>query len=490
MSDTNNLIIFLSDNHQRDYLGSAGHPIIKTPTLDRLSKRGTHFSHAYCASPLCCPSRAALSTGRYPHQTGYWDNALAYDGEVPTWHHRVRDAGHEVMAIGKLHFRSPEDDNGFSDEIDVMHILGGKGALITLMRATEEGMPRRKSHKAIYADSVEGEAEYQIYDRRITEHAIQWLQNRSDQDKPWVLLVSYPSPHPPFKVPQRFWDMYPLADVPLPIQWRPEHRPEHPAVEYLAWMNHLQEGFSEDFVRRVVAGYCGLITHVDEQIGLVMAEVERLGFMDNTRIIYTSDHGEAAGNHGILGKSNHYEHGLGVPLIMAGPDIPADTVIDNPVSHVDLFPTILEAMAVEPTDADRDLPGRSLWQDINTANDKIPERTVFTEFHAMGSKNSSFALRLGDYKLIYHVGMPRQLFNLADDPREEVDLLLNGKTHAKADELEALLREVVDPEAIDVKSKVDQVAHMEKFGGVEAIRKTGIFSRSPIPGAEVELEKV
>ena len=175
---------------------------------------------------------------------------------------------------------------------------------------------------------------------------------------------------------------------------------------------------------------------------------------------------------------------------MAGPDIPAGTVIDKPVSHVDLFPTILEAMAVELTDADRDLPGRSLWQEINTENDKIPERAVFTEFHAMGSKNSSFALRLGDYKLIYHVGMPRQLFNLADDPREEVDLLLDGMTHAKANELEALLREVVDPDAMDTQSKADQAAHMEKCGGVDAIRKAGLFSRSPIPGAEVELEKV
>jgi len=482
-----NLIIFLSDNHNRSFLGAAGHPMVKTPAMDGLARRGVRFSNAYCTSPLCCPSRAAIATGRYPHQTGYWDNALAYDGRVPTWHHAVRDAGVDVTAIGKLHFRSSEDDNGFTDEIDVMHIVEAKGALISLLRATQDGVPRRRSHKAIYDDSVPGEAEYQIYDRRITAQAIEWLRDRAGQEKPWVLLVSYPSPHPPFKVPQRFWDMYPLEDVSLPVQWRPEDRPEHPAVAYLAWMNHLQDGFSEDFVRRVIAGYCGLITHTDEQIGEVIAELHRLSLTDDTRILYTSDHGEAAGHHGILGKANHYEHSLGVPLILAGPDVPAGQVVDQPVSHVDLFPTILDAMDVTSPDMMPDWPGRSLWPIMAG---ETASRPIFAEYHAMGSRNSGFAVRDGDFKLIYHVDMPNQLFDLKADPAEQYDLLANGTTLPEAGRLERILREFVDPEGIDARSKRDQAAHMEKFGGIEEIRKTGIFSRSPIPGSAVEIEPV
>lgn len=229
MTEAANLVVFLSDNHNREFLGSAGHSMVKTPALDSIADRGVRFENAYCTSPLCCPSRAAIATGRYPHQTGYWDNALAYDGSVPTWHHRVRDAGYEMTAIGKLHFRSMEDDNGLSEEIDTMHIVEAKGALISLLRATQDGVPRRKAHRAIYEDSVPGEAEYQVYDRRITDQAVDWLRQRKTADKPWVLLVSYPSPHPPFKVPQRFWDMYPLEDVPMPVQWRPDDRPNHPA---------------------------------------------------------------------------------------------------------------------------------------------------------------------------------------------------------------------------------------------------------------------
>jgi choline-sulfatase len=485
MPDATNLIVFLSDNHNREFLGAAGHPMVKTPALDSIANRGVRFTNAYCTSPLCCPSRAALATGRYPHQTGYWDNAMIYDGRFPTWHHRVRDSGHKVTAIGKLHFRSSDDDNGFTDEIDVMHVIEAKGALISLLRATQDGVPRRAAHKAIYEDSVEGEADYQIYDRRITKHAIDWLQTHADSDTPWVLLVSYPSPHPPFRVPKRFWDMYPLAEVPMPVQWRKDERPKHPANAYLAWMNSIEDEFDEDFVRRVVAGYCGLITHTDEQIGEVLQTVDALGLTDSTRMIYTSDHGEAACHHGILGKANHYEHALGVPLLMAGPDIPEGRIIEQPTSHVDLFPTITEAMGLEQIDDD--LLGQSLWPAIG--GDEAP-RTIFAEYHAMGSRNSGFALRDGDFKLIYHVDMPNQLFDLSTDPREENDLLADGKTHAAAGSLERQLRTIVDPEAVDARSKAEQAQHMEKFGGIDEVKKAGIFSRSPIPGKAVELEQV
>ena len=482
-----NLIVFLSDNHNRDFLGADGHPMVKTPALDSIAARGVRFANAYCVSPLCCPSRAALATGRYPHQTGYWDNALAYDGRVPTWHHRVRDAGNTVTGIGKLHYRSEDDDNGFDEEIATMHIVEAKGALISLLRATQDGVPCRQSHKAIYADSAPGESDYQIYDRQITALAIEWLRVHGNQEKPWVLLVSYPSPHPPFKVPQRFWDMYPLEDVPLPVQWRSDEQPRHPAVQYLAWMNSLQDGFSEDFIRRVIAGYCGLITHTDEQIGFVLEAAEALGLLANTRFLYTSDHGEAAGHHGILGKANHYEHALGVPLLMAGPDVPEGRVVEQCVSHVDLFPTILAAVGTDLSENDKDLPGRSLWPAIYGDEG---QRTVFAEYHAMGSRNSGFAVRTGDYKLIYHVGMPNQLFDLAADPREENDLLVDGNDLPRAAELERQLRQLINPEEVDARSKADQWSHMEKFGGVDEVRKAGVFSVSPVPGKAPKLEHI
>jgi choline-sulfatase len=375
-----NLIFFLTDNHAGGLMGAAGHPMIQTPNLDAIAKSGVQFENAYCVSPLCCPSRAALATGRYPHQTEYWDNAIVYDGQVPSWHHRIREQGHAVTAIGKLHFRSPNDDNGFTDEIDVMHIVEEKGAIITSLRATEDGVPNRRSHRVLYENSGLGEADYQTYDRRITQQAIEWLNtNGRSSEKPWVLLVSYPSPHPPFRVPQRFLDLYPLDKVSLPVQWRVADRPKHPAVEYLAWMNSFEDELDDNLVRRIIAGYYALITHTDEQIGMVMQAAQDLGLTENTRFMYTSDHGEAAGQHGIYGKANHYEHSIGVPMMICGPDIPEGGVVQQMVSHVDLFPTIVESVGAEFVEDDKDLPGVSLWPAIQGDEE---QRTTFTEFHA------------------------------------------------------------------------------------------------------------
>ena len=204
MAEPKNLLILLSDNHNRAVAGCYGHPQATTPTLDRLAATGTRWTSAYSASPLCCPARAALATGRFSHQTGYWDNAIVYDGRVPSWMRRVRDQGHEVVSIGKLHFRSTEDDNGFSEELLPMHILGGKGGTHMLLRGYDDEHVNRGQWELYMERSGIGTAPYQGFDRQITLTAVDWLRrHRAKTRKPWVLFVSYPSPHPPFSVPER-----------------------------------------------------------------------------------------------------------------------------------------------------------------------------------------------------------------------------------------------------------------------------------------------
>ena len=486
MPTPTNMIFFLSDNHTRDLLGAAGHPAVQTPTLDKIAARGVRFTNAYATSPLCCPSRASLACGRYPHQTGYWDNALAYDGKHPTWHGRVRDQGHTVTAVGKLHFESSENDNGFSEEIVPMHIIEGKGALFGLLRATEEGVPERKGPRGMYQKSGVGEADYQRYDETVTTNAIAWLREHAGKlDKPWILLVSYASPHPPFAIPKRLFDLYPPEDMPLPVQFAGDDRPDHPALTHLRRVDNFTEPFDEAMVRRVVAGYCGLVTHLDEHIGRVMQEAESLGLLDNTRILYTSDHGEAAGNHGLYGKSVMYEHSIGVPLLAAGPEIPSGRVVDQLAMHVDLFQTIVEVMGCDLAPEDADLPGRSLWPAIN-GNEQ--DRVVFAEFHAQSSKAGSYMLRKGKDKLIYHVGMPSQLFDLAADPQETNDLMLAGDGGDLAATLEAELRGIVDPEAADARAKADQLVHADRHGGVDAVRARGSITYTPVPGDPLDME--
>jgi choline-sulfatase len=484
MTQPANLILFQSDNHNGLVTGCYGHPLVKTPVIDRLAARGTRFESAYCTSPLCCPSRSSLATGRYPHQTGYWDNALTYDGRVPSWHHRLREQGHTVTAIGKLHYRSSTDDNGFTEEIVPMHLHEGKGAIKNLLRGYDQEPPKDDaSFWKLYVErSGTGSTHYQDYDRTITAKAIDWLRRRARASgRPWVLYVSYISAHPPFTVPQRLWDLYPERDMPLPPAFRPGERPEHPATEYLRRMDGMRVMSDEAALRRIAAGYFALITHLDQQIGEVLAVAEELGLLGSTRVAYTSDHGELFGAQGLFGKKNLYEGAIRVPLIVAGPGVPAGRVVRQFASHVDLFPTIVAAAGARLADADRGLPGADLWPAIEG---REAARVAFAEYHAQGSKAGAFMVREGALKLIYHVGMPAQLFDLALDPNETRDLATERPEAVRA--LEARLRAICDPEAVDARAKADQRAAADAWGGAAKLLGETQILFTPPPGVSKE----
>lgn len=486
MTKPANLLFFLSDNHARSVMGCAGHPVVKTPTLDALAEAGTRFTGAYTASPICCPARAAIATGRYPHQTGYWDNAIVYDGRVPSWGHRLREAGYATASVGKLHFRASEDDNGFAEEIVPMHILNAKGGVSMLLRWSDEEPVNRGQWELYLEQSGVGETHYQHYDEEISARAIGWLAAQAKAERPWALFVSYVSPHPPFTVPQRLWELYADAELPLPPSFRPNERPEHPAIAHLRAKMGFQAMTDEGALRRIARAYCALVTHLDEQIGKVMDAARGLGLLDTTRVLYTSDHGEAAGAHGLFGKYTLYEPSAGVPLLMAGPDVPRAQVIDEPVSQVDLFPTLVEGAGATPNPADYDIAGESLWPVLGGA---ARARPVFAEYHAAGSRAGMFMLREGTQKLIYHVGAAPQLFDLEADPDERRDLARTPAGIARATELIQTLRGICDPVAVDRRAKADQRAKAEYWGGNAAILAEGLLVYTPPPGAKPEIAK-
>jgi choline-sulfatase len=150
-----NLLFIMSDEHSRRVLGCYGHPMIRTPNLDRLASRGVRFTDAYCNSPICVPSRASFQTGRHVHDIRFWDNAIAYDGSVPSWAHRLKAAGHRVESIGKLHFRSADDDNGFTKEHMPLHVVEGVGDPIGMLR---DPPPPRKAALRLAADAGCGDS--------------------------------------------------------------------------------------------------------------------------------------------------------------------------------------------------------------------------------------------------------------------------------------------------------------------------------------------
>lgn len=476
-----NLVVFVGESHARSLVGAYGHPQIHTPSLDSLAKRGTVFGESYCTSPICVPSRASIATGLYPHQHKYWENSIALDGKTPTWMKELRAQGYHVAGVGKLHFRNGKDDNGFSEEIVPMHIAEGQGELLGLLRS-EGKEPVRKGLWDLYTKRCGpgDETSYQAYDKLITQQTIAWIREHANDEKPWALCIHYVSAHAPYTVPRDLLELYPLDKIRLPPTFEKANRPHHAAIEHLRTILAHDAEVDENLVKLLTASYYAAITYLDREVGQVVDLLDASELTGKTRVIYTADHGYSSGNHFILGLFNLYEHSVGVPLLMAGPDVPERARVDQLVSHVDLHPTILESFGVA---ARPGLPGASLWSPMQGHED--PDRPAFAEYHALGSRSASYMYRQRQYKLIHHVGMAPQLFDVASDPGEERDLASDRHHQDTLARLEAGLRAMVSPEAADSEAKAAQRSRIEELGGAQAVldRRSG-FIYSPPPGKD------
>jgi len=203
--DGKNLLIIISDEHRKDTMGCVGHHLVKTPNLDSLAARGTVFENAYTPSPMCVPTRASIATGDYVHKIGNWDSATPYCGKTRSWMRHLRDQGVDVSSIGKLHFRSSDDDNGFVEEVLPMHVVRGVGWPIGLLR---ENAPKFNSSFELSADVGHGKSTYTDYDLEITDATIQWLKKRQRKDKTWTGFISLVSPHFPLIAPKKYCKLF------------------------------------------------------------------------------------------------------------------------------------------------------------------------------------------------------------------------------------------------------------------------------------------
>jgi choline-sulfatase len=477
-----NLLILCSDEHDPRHAGFSGNRSVSTPHLDRLAASGTVFARAYTSSPICVPARASLACGRWVHQHRCWDNALAYDGRTPSWGHRLQQAGVRVESIGKLHYRSADDDTGFDRQRDAVHIVGGTGQVWGCVR---DPLPESSGGGAqLFRRLGAGESDYNRFDQRVAEHACDWLAARAaDTDpRPAALFVGMVAPHFPLVVPQRYLDLYPPESVPWP-KLRPEtgYR-RHPWVERQARFNALDDELGSDDRRRLaIASYLGLVSFLDEQLGRVLAALDALGLRDDTLVMYVSDHGDNLGARGMWNKSLLYRESTAVPLLLAGPGVPQRRCDVN-ASLVDVFPTVLEALGVAPAAEDATLPGRSLLG-LADAPDGAA-RLAFAEYHAIGSASGAFLLADQRYKYHHYVGYPPELFDLLDDPEETRDLAASPAHAAILEGFERRLHAMLDPVAVDRMAKDDQNRLVASVGGREAALGTGRFGATPVPVAQ------
>ncbi|MBL8384572.1 MAG: sulfatase-like hydrolase/transferase [Burkholderiales bacterium] len=474
-----NLIIFFSDEHNPRVLGAAGHPFIATPNLDALAARGTRFTQASTPCPICVPARAALALGRYNHEIGYWDNADAYEGATPSWHHLLRARGHRVVSIGKLHFRGrPGDDHGFSEERIPMHIVDGLGDLLGLNRGPD-APPRGGAYKMI-GMAGPGESDYTRYDRDIAAQAQIWLREEAPKyaDRPWVLFVSLVAPHFPLTAPPEHYYRYAKMGVPLPKQYAPEERPRHPyLVDYATTVPYDAGMKGPADVRRALSGYFGLVSFMDEQVGKVLAALEDTGLAASTRVLYTTDHGDNNGARGLWGKSTMYEESVGVPIILAGAEVPAGRVVRTPASLVDVFATVLDAVGADAAPSS----GQSLLRLLHTPD---ADRLVFSEYHATASREAIFMVQDLRYKYVRCVSYPAQLFDRETDPEELRDVAADPAYAPVVRRMEEALRARLDPAEVDARAKRRQAEVLAAAGGWEIAVKRGDLPFSPPPGTQ------
>jgi choline-sulfatase len=475
----NNVIVFMSDEHTRSVMGAYGNPLVKTPTLDNLANQGVRFDNAYTPSPICISARASFATGTQVFEHRCWSSAEPYYGQQQSWMHRLRDRGHEVVSIGKQHYRSAADDTGFSEQILPMY-LANEG------RGWPQGLQRRPMGKFPEAAEMAtvlgpGETSYTQYDRDITTAAVDWLQRRSTVESlPWVLFVSFICPHFPLSAPREFYDLYRDMELPEPYDCDASTRLKHPVIDEMREFYNYADYFDRDSEVEGLRNYYGLCSFLDDNVSQVLAALNNAGHADNTRIVYTSDHGDMTGNHGIWGKCYMYEDSVGIPLTLSGPGIEA-SINNTPVSLTDMAATIEQAVHGEALPAENNWQSRPLQEFIDNPE---YERPILSEYHDGGSPCGFFMLRKGCWKYVYFSeGHPGLLFNIENDPRELVNLADDPDYAQAVVEMRDQLFEILDPEMENRQAFADQEKMIEALGGKEAILALPSFNHTPIDQA-------
>jgi len=425
MADRPNILVILSDQHNRRNMGCAGDDIVRTPHLDGLADRGVMFENTYCASPLCVPSRMTFLTGRHCSDIGVWSNACFLPSDIPTFAHALGIAGYESVLGGRMHFVGPDQRHGFERRIvgDALSPFpGGPGPDLGDIPRSTTGQSRQAVEIA-----GPGRTSYQAYDVAVTDACCEFLEerDRAGADRPFCLVTGWVLPHCPFISPKDLYDeYYEKVDVPgVPDDYL-DHL--HPAIQL--WReNRGVNGLSDEAVRKARAAYYGLITFMDIQIGRLLSTLASTSFDENTVVVYISDHGEMAGEHGMWWKSSFYEGSAGVPMIWSFPKAFAQGHrVGAATSLLDVGPTLIDLAGAEQ------LPGasghslRGFLEGKNEIEGRPDE--IFSENHSGASEPPGRMIRKGPWKLNHYFGYEEpQLFNIEEDPQELHDLAGDSK---------------------------------------------------------------
>ena len=437
-----NFLIFMSD-HQRGDTVLPGHPAV-TPHVDRLAREGVSFTQVYCPTPHCSPAKATFHTGLYPSRHGVWNNvgggqalSRGLKPGVRLWSEDLRDAGYELAFCGSWHVSAVESpaDRGWreagvlgskpsaaNDESRLQSRRSGIGDLWTRYRKlAEQPEPSRRGEGQILRPgygtyTTYGTSEWNLFDEPITSAALEVLAALAACGKPWMLFMGIISPHDPYFAPRRFLDLYDPADVPLPPSYA-DTLADKPRI-YKRMRDMRWGQLTPREVREAIRHYWALCSYADELFGRMLAALDAAGQADNTVVLYTSDHGDYCGDHGLFCK--------GIPCFRGAYHVPgvvrwpagvakAGRQVDAFVSHADWGPTLLELAGVS---VDRPFSGRSLApmlrdEPVNDWRDEI-----HTQCNGVELYYTQRSVTTRRWKYVFNGFDDDELYDLSADPHE------------------------------------------------------------------------
>ena len=461
-----NVLIVFTDQQRADLIGPDRTP--DTPNLDRLAAEGVTFDNAICPQPVCTPSRGSLMTGVYPHthgcvincmrEPGYYDMRLPES--IPTIAELLKPHGYKAGYVGKWHVGNEVvPQHGFEDywistedEYTRPEDRARLGNCAYYHYLVEQGY--RPDGDFFVREQTAGLPEEHSRIAFITRESERFMEANRDDD--FCLVVNYLEPHPPYYGPDD--DRYSPDEVRIPDNYHrePVAGMSQRAQTFLRFSQEMSQSgeppLTEDALRSVIARYHGLMTLADKYAGRLLDTLERLGLKDDTLVVFTSDHGDMMGSHGMLNKCVMYDEALRVPFIIRGPGVsmPGARVTES-ANLVDVVPTALDAAG---DGKPRHLQGESLWPLLTGARPEDPEKPAFSEWCGvlqwMHKRHDLFApvadchirtVRTPRWKLNVNPGDTWELYDLESDPGEMNNLIDEPSRQETVQELLAMLRD-------------------------------------------------
>lgn len=448
-----NIVFLFADDYTYEAIHALGNTVIETPNLDKLVNRGTTFTHAYNMGgwngAICVASRSMMISGKY-----IWN---AYN-TIPDWKKRDPNAmnntwgklmeakGYNTYMTGKWHVEAPAN-NVFGTARNIRpgmpDDLRGRTNWSEIYEAFKEGKDVKSMVPAAYFRPVnENDTIWSPSDPKfkgfweggkhwsevVRDDALDFLEDASQKDNPFFMYLAFNAPHDPRQAPQEFLDKYDVDDIPLPENWLPEYPYRDAMNSSFAMRDEALAPFPRTpyAIKTHLKEYYSIITHLDVQIGKILAALEASGEMENTYIFFTGDHGLSVGHHGLLGKQSMFDHSIRVPLMMVGPDIPKGQKISEDVYLQDIMATSLDLANVE----------KPVYVEFNSllplAKGETKQGNLQEGVYGAFEKGSQRMIRKNGYKLIVYPKIDKVLlFNLEEDPLEKVDLAENPESMEK-----------------------------------------------------------